>query len=109
MRDLFKKAMTGSMIAGAALLVTACGGSEDATANNAAAGNYADETLMGNDLGTVDAVNGAGNLGVDANVTGGTTTGTTDLNTTTTTTTTTNGTDAATNTTTTGTGNTTGM
>lgn len=34
MRDLFKKAMAGSMIAGAALLVAACGTDTDATMNN---------------------------------------------------------------------------
>ena len=98
MRDLLSKVMTGSMIAGAALLVAACGGSEDATANNA--GNYAtDDALMGNDITTVDALNGTdANLGVDANVS--TTTTTTDTNTTTT---------PDTGTTNTGTGNTTGM
>lgn len=92
MRDLFSKVMTGSMIAGAALLVTACGGSEDATVNNA---NY-EESLMGNDVTTTDALNGTdADLGVDANVsvnaadTNSTTT--TTVNTTTTDTTTTNG------------------
>lgn len=34
MRDLLSKAMTGSMIAGAALFVAACGGGTDTTANN---------------------------------------------------------------------------
>jgi hypothetical protein len=98
MRDLLSKVMTGSMIAGAALLVAACGGSEDATANNA--GNYAtDDALMGNDITTVDAMNGTDttNLGVDATVN------------TTTTDTTTNTTTTDTGTGNTGTGNTTGM
>lgn len=83
MRDLLSKVMTGSMIAGAALLVSACGGSEEAATNNTA--NYtADESLMGNDITSVDAMNGTdANLGVDANVS---TTTTTDTNTTTTTT-----------------------
>ena len=108
MRDLFKKVMTGSMIAGAALLVSACGGGEDAAANNTT-GNFGDETLMGNDMGGVDAMNGTGNLGVDANASMGTTTdmnatGTTGGNMTDTGTGTTGG-----NTTGTGTGNTTGM
>ena len=106
MRNLIVKA---TAIAGAALLVTACGGGADATANNTA-GNYADDTLMGNDIGTVDAVNGTGNLGVgtDMNMTG--TTGTTDLNTSTTTTTNTTTTDTGTTGTTNTTGgNTTGM
>ena len=91
MRDLLSKVMTGTMIAGAALLVTACGGSEDATVNNA---NY-EESLMGNDVTTTDALNGTdANLGVDANVavdTDTTNTTTTTVNTTTTDTTTTNG------------------
>jgi len=90
MRDLLSKVMTGSMIAGAALLVAACGGAEDATVNNA---NY-EEPLMGNDVTTTDALNGTdANLGMDANVTTDTdvNTTTTTVNTTTTDTTTTNG------------------
>ena len=99
MRDLFKKAMTGPMVAGAALLVAACGGGESTEANNTA-GNFAgDETLMGNDVTAVDALNGTdANLGMDANM--GVTT---DVNATTTTTNTTTTTDTNT------TGNTTGM
>ena len=89
MRDLLSKVMTGSMIAGAALLVAACGGSEDATTNNAEMN--VEDPLM-NDVTTVDALNGTdANLGVDANTTTDTTTNTT---TTTDTTTTTNTTDA---------------
>jgi hypothetical protein len=95
MRDLLSKVMIGSMIAGAALLVAACGGSEDATANNA---NYvADETLMSNDVTGVDAMNGTtDNLGMDAANTSSTsdaanTSSTTTDTTTTTNTTTTNG------------------
>ncbi len=90
MRDILSKVMTGSMIAGAAMLFAACGGSEDATVNNA---NY-EESLMGNDVTTTDALNGTdANLGVDANVTTDTNTveTTTTVNTTTTDTTTTNG------------------
>jgi hypothetical protein len=97
MRDLLSKVMTGSMVAGAALLVAACGGGEDAAANNVAT-NYVEDPLMGaNDVTPVDAMNGTdANLGV-----------TTDANAmTTTTTTNTTTTDTATNT---GTGNTTGM
>ena len=88
MRDLLSKVMTGSMIAGVALLVAACGGSEDATTNNAEMN--VEDTLM-NDVTSVDAMNGTdANLGVDANVTTDTTVNTT----TETTTTTTNTTDA---------------
>ena len=91
MRDLLSKLMTGSMIAGAALLVAACGGSEDATTNNA---NYVEDPLMANDGAVTDAdpMNGTtDNLGAAAN--------TTETNTTTTTTTTENTTttDTATN------------
>jgi hypothetical protein len=92
MRDLLSKIMTGSMIAGAALLVTACGGAEDATTNNAEMN--VEDTMM-NDVTSIDAMNGTdANLGVDANAT--TTTDTTNTSTTTTTdtTTTANTTDA---------------
>ena len=83
MRDLLSKIMTGSMIAGAALFVTACGGAEDASTNNAEMN--IEDPLM-NDVTNVDAMNGTdANLGADANAT--TTTDTT-ANTTTTTTTT---------------------
>jgi hypothetical protein len=99
MRDLLSKVISGTMVAGAALLVTACGGGEDAAANNTA--NYAtDEALMGNDVTAVDAMNGTDanlGMGVDANL------GATDLNAGATM----NATDAGTNTA--GTGNTTGM
>jgi hypothetical protein len=98
MRDLLSKVMTGSMVAGAALLVAACGGGGDTNTANTA--NYSDEALMGNDVTTVDAMNGTdANLGTgaDMNAMGA------DMNATTTTT---NSTETTTNT---GTGNTTGM
>ena len=100
MRDLLSKVMTGSMVAGAALLVAACGGGEDAAANNTMA-NFQDDTLMNTgDVTGVDALNGAT---TDSNALGTAA----DLNATTTTTnTTTTTTDTTTNT---GTGNTTGM
>ena len=96
MRDLLSKVMTGSMVAGAALLVAACGGAEDTAANNVAT-NYVEDPLMGaNDVTPVDGLNGTdANLGVA-----------TDTNVSTTTTTNTTTTDTTTNT---GTGNTTGM
>ena len=56
MRDILKKVTTGSMIAGAALLVAACGG--DTAANNTA-------TDMGNDV-SMDA--NMGDMGLDANM-----------------------------------------
>lgn len=91
MRDLLSKVLTGSMIAGAALLVSACGGSEDATANNAEV-NVEDTLMPANDITDVDALNTTdANLGADANATDATTTTNTTETTTTTNTTETNG------------------
>ncbi len=78
MRDLISKVLTGSMIAGAALLVTACGGGEDAEANNTAAMemNTMDPMMDGttNDVTAIDAGTGAdANMTMDANASGGTT------------------------------------
>ncbi len=101
MRDLLSKVMTGSMLAGAALLVAACGGGEDATANNTAV-NFSDETLM--NTGDVTGVDALNTTTTDSNALGTAA----DLNATTTTTTNTTTTDTTTNTAT-GTGNTTGM
>ncbi len=92
MRDLISKVVTGSMIAGAALLVVACGSNEDATANNAAMN--IEEPLPANDMTTVDGMNGTdANLGapaMDSNTATDTTVNTTET-TTNTSTTTTNG------------------
>lgn len=100
MRDLLSKVMTGSMVAGAALLVAACGGGEDAAVNNTAT-NFQDDTLMNTgDVTGVDALNAttdSNGLGTAA-----------DMNVTTTNSTTTNTTTVDT-TTNTGSGNTTGM
>jgi hypothetical protein len=107
MRDLFKNAMTGTLVAGAALMVSACGGGESADANNTAGANFADETLMATDNSALDAMNGTGNLGAEGGLNTTGTTGT-DMNSsgTTGTTGTTGG--NMTDTGTTGTGNTTG-
>jgi hypothetical protein len=55
MRDILSKAISGSMIAGAALLVAACGGDADTTATNnvgvVADDPWANDMGMGNDLG----------------------------------------------------------
>lgn len=92
MRDL-SKLMTGAMVAGAALLVVACGSNEDATANNAVLN--VEETLPANDMTNVDAMDGAaGNIGAmdsTANDTTADTTVNTTETTTNTSTTTTNG------------------
>jgi hypothetical protein len=65
MRDLLSKFVTGSLIAGSALLVVACGSNEDAT-NNTAALNV-EETMPTNDMTTVDGMNGTdANIGAPA-------------------------------------------
>ena len=58
MRDILKKVTTGSMIAGAALLVAACGG--DTEANNTATTDLGNDTSM--DMNATD-------MGVDMNET----------------------------------------
>jgi len=75
MRDLISKLMTGSMIAGAALLVSACGGGESA---NTAESNMTEmnsmEPMEGttNDVTAVDGAMGAdANMAMDANMSGG--------------------------------------
>ena len=94
MRDLLSKIVTGGMVAGAALLVTACGGGEDAEANNSAMTemNATDTMLDGttNDVTAIDAGTGAdtnmaGDMTMDANLSGdlNTTATGTDTNTTT--------------------------
>lgn len=73
MRDILSKVMTGSMIAGAALLVAACGSSgNNAAANNAAADNGVNTTVPA--LPEMNDMNGTGTTGTDVNGTG--TTGT---------------------------------
>lgn len=74
MRDLFTKLMTGSMIAGAALLVSACGKTEPVASNdtaNAVEMNAEDTMMDGttNDMMTnTDAATGAdANMAADAN------------------------------------------
>ena len=81
MRDILKKITTGSMIAGAALLVAACGGDNAANDTNAVdLGNDvsldANATDMGLDMNATTDMNA-----VDMNAT--TTTPTTETNTTT--------------------------
>ncbi len=78
MRNIVSKIVTGGMVAGAALLVTACGGGEDAEANNSAMTelNATDTMLDGttNDVTAIDAGTGAdtnmaGDMTMDANAT----------------------------------------
>lgn len=74
MRDLFKNIMTSSMIAGAALLVSACGGGEEAeTVNTTATELDATDPMMDgttNDVTAIDGATGADmNMGMDSNMT----------------------------------------
>ncbi len=66
MRDLFSKLMTVSMVAGAALLVSACGSSETTTTEtNTVEMNSMEPAMEGsmNDVTAVDAT-----MGADANM-----------------------------------------
>lgn len=89
MRALLSKVMTGSMIAGAALLVTACGGTEEAATNttNMTEVDATDTMLDGstNDVTAIDAGTGMDanmsmdmNTTMDANMTNGMDTGATE-------------------------------
>lgn len=73
MRDLFSKILTSSMVAGAALLVTACGGTEEATVNNSMTEMDATDPMMDGTTNDVTAVDGAGamdaNMSMDSNMT----------------------------------------
>lgn len=68
MRDLLKTVLTSSMVAGAALLVSACGGGEKAEVNNTAATDVAADEMLGNDVTAVDATAGADANLAEANV-----------------------------------------
>ena len=73
MRDLFKTVMTGSMVAGAALLVAACGGGGTEANNTANTELEAVDPMMEGTTNDVTAIDGANatdatNTGVDANV-----------------------------------------
>lgn len=67
MRDLFSKLMTASMVAGAALLVSACGSSETTTTetNTSMEMNSMEPAGSMNDVTAVDA-----SMGADANMMG---------------------------------------
>ena len=69
MRDLFKKAMTGSMIAGAALLVVACGGAGSEANNTATTEMDAGDMGTTNDVTAIDGANAMdANMTMDANM-----------------------------------------
>lgn len=73
MRDLFSKMMTGSMVAGAALLVAACGGDTTEVNNTAMTEMDATDTMMDgttNDVTAIDAGTGLDdNMAMDTNMT----------------------------------------
>ena len=76
MRDLLNKLLTGSMVAGAALVVSACGGSESANTveNTTVTEMDAMEPVDGatNDVTAVDGAGAnamGGNMSADANMT----------------------------------------
>ena len=73
MRNLMNKLMTGSMVVGAALVVSACGGSENANTvdNTTVTGMDSMEPVDGttNDMTAMDGANGMGNMSADANMT----------------------------------------
>lgn len=73
MRNLLNKLMTGSMVVGAALVVSACGGTENANTvdNTTVTGMDSMEPVDGttNDMTAMDGANGMGNMSADANMT----------------------------------------
>ena len=76
MRNVFSKVLTGSMVASAALLVAACGGTETAETDNTMATdmNAMDPAMTGttNDVSAIDAATGAdANMSMDGNMAGG--------------------------------------
>jgi hypothetical protein len=66
MRSIFKKAMTGSMVAGAALLVAACGGG-DTAANNTMANDLGADPMYDTNLTATDDMNGFGDMNTMGN------------------------------------------
>ena len=66
MRDLMSKLMTGSMIAGAALFVSACGGGESANNTETNMTEMNSMEPMEGTMNDVTAVDGA--MGADANM-----------------------------------------
>ena len=70
MRDLLTKVLTGSMIAGAALMVSACGSKEAANnmeTANVTEMNATDMNTTTDNMTAVDAANGTGNMAGDMN------------------------------------------
>ncbi len=70
MRDLLAKVLTGSMIAGAALMVSACGSKEEANTmetTNVTEMNTMDANMATDNMTAVDAANGAGTMANDMN------------------------------------------
>ncbi len=75
MRDLLAKVLTGSMIAGAALMVSACGGSESTNTTettNVTEMNTMDANMATDNMTAVDAAHGTGTMAGDMNAMNGT-------------------------------------
>lgn len=75
MRDLLAKVLTGSMIAGAALMVSACGSKEEANTTettNVTEMNATDMNTTTDNMTAVDAANGTGTMSGDMNAMNGT-------------------------------------
>ena len=70
MRDTFSKLLTGAMVAGAALLVSACGGDKPAADTNTTELNAAEPSMEGsvNDVTAVDAAGASDNMVMDNGV-----------------------------------------
>ena len=68
MRDTFSRLTTTALIAGAALLVSACGGGNAPADTNAAAANAGEPAMEGsvNDVTAVDAAGASDNVVMDA-------------------------------------------
>ena len=67
MRALISKVLTGSMVAGAALLVSACGGNNEATTENTTVTDLNATEGMDTMTDNMTAVDGATNTGMMSN------------------------------------------
>ena len=68
MRALLSKVMTGSMVAGAALMVAACGGGGDEAAVNNEVDINLTEVDMGNDTTVMESTNGTDSMNMSTEV-----------------------------------------
>jgi hypothetical protein len=69
MRSIFTKVVAGTMVAGAALLVSACGGGNNTSSTNITETNYVEgdtTNTVSDDMTAVDAANGTDAMANDA-------------------------------------------